>query len=145
DEEMKAKLYENIEKGEEIEQIILELSNSEGMDELVARKDAWEESVVEAIGHFDQGHLEQAMDIVEGELHIYEQLQEEANDLTINRENNILEIGKQAHTLANSTTIFVIVIAIVVLLIGVVTAIVTARTISRPIVKVMERMNQVAE
>src|SRR5699024_8616909 len=105
DEALKDEFFVVLKQGEEIESEILALTDAEKAKEMMERKNEWQESLADAINHYDQGHKKQAMTMMTDEMNTYEELQDEVNTMTITREKNIKENGEQLQKNAKATLV----------------------------------------
>src|SRR5699024_9496001 len=145
DNEKKEEFFIIMDEGEEIEKEMMALTDVTEVKEIIKRKNDWEDNLEDAINQYDLGHKKQAIDMLTSNLDTYEELQDEVNALTKNREENMMQSGEDAHHFAKATVIFVIIVAIVVILVGIGVAILTSKSIRKSDTLVMERMNEVAE
>lgn len=145
DQRTKDELMVVIDQGEEIEDEILSKGNIEAVQKVIKEKGEWESILLEAVDEYEAGNKEKALILIEGSEEEAEQLNKDINDLTVNRENKITESGNQTIQYAKYAIIFSLVITGLTLLISIVAALITSRSISRPVIRVMERMNEVAK
>ncbi|MBP1971208.1 methyl-accepting chemotaxis protein [Virgibacillus natechei] len=145
DQHYKDEFEGTLEESIELENFVLENSSSEQAQELIDRKIEWGHLTDEVFAHYDGGNEERAMDIMADEVQpIANELIDGFQDMATSRETQIHEIGDEI--IANGELTFYIgaSITILVMILGVVVALVTSRSITKPIIAVMERMKLIA-
>lgn len=143
--ELREEFYYVIGQGEDIKENLMEMTGADELRDLLQRKQDWEASLYEAIEVFDNGDKKKAMEILDREEAAYNEMQEEVVELADGRQELISEAGEASLGYAKNSSIFTIMMSAVVVLVGVVVAIFTARSIARPIIRVQERMDEVAQ
>lgn len=147
DPELKEEFDYVIGQGEEIKENILEMTDTgtEEVMEVFQRKSEWESSLFEAIEAHENGDKVEALKILNRENDAYNALQGEVIEYSDNRKDLIHEAGASSLTYAKGATIFTVILSSIVVLVSIVVALLTARSITRPIIRVKERMSEVAQ
>lgn len=147
DPELKEEFDYVIGQGEEIKENILEMTDTETEEvmEVFQRKSEWESSLFEAIEAHENGDKVEALKILNRENDAYNALQGEVIEYSDNRKDLIHEAGASSLTYAKGATIFTVILSSIVVLVSIVVALLTARSITRPIIRVKERMSEVAQ
>ncbi|HLR22820.1 MAG TPA: methyl-accepting chemotaxis protein [Pseudogracilibacillus sp.] len=145
DADVKKELMAAIDEGDEIEEYLLDISNSDELRDVIDRKGNWETTVNEAIDLYDKGNEDEALTFIRSTKADVDKMSTEIDDLKNNREDIIVKNGGSTVDNANNTIRATVVVIFIILIMSVIVALVTARTISNPIHRVMERMVDVSK
>jgi len=145
DADVKEELMAAIDEGDEIEEYLLDISNSDELRDVIDRKGNWETTVNEAIDLYDKGNEDEALTFIRSTKADVDKMSTEIDDLKNNREDIIVKNGGSTVDNANNTIRATVVVIFIILIMSVIVALVTARTISNPIHRVMERMVDVSK
>src|SRR5690625_3563034 len=145
DADVKEELMAAIDEGDEIEEYLLDISNSDELRDVIDRKGNWETTVNEAIDLYDKGNEDEALTFIRSTKADVDKMSTEIDDLKNNREDIIVKNGGLTVDNANNTIRATVVVIFIILIMSVIVALVTARTISNPIHRVMERMVDVSK
>lgn len=145
EEKDKERFFTYTEQAKKYEEMALKLSDSEELKGLVNRSENWRQLITDGVFvNYDNNEemlarisLSQAAPVAEEIMSSYEQLAK-------TREAEINEAGNQVIDRGSFTLMLVTIISILVIIVSVGAAFVTAGLISRPIKKVMDRMNAIA-
>lgn len=144
--EYKERFDEYTEEGRFNEAIVRSITTSEKFDELINNTVEWRQYVSkEVFEEYEKGNVELARqnlaktDADVREITIgYEELASESREMINAAQNEIIANGKSTLTISIALTILIIIVSIT-------TAIITSNIISKPIIKVMERMKLIAQ
>lgn len=145
DSTVKENLNENFNEFNRIEEEMLEISDLALLTELFAKQSQWETQIREIIAVYDIGNEEQALRMLNELKPLTNEIIDSFEELSLDKENNINNLGNEAMSAGKKSLTFVSVLLIIVLVVSIGVGIVTALSITRPITRVMERMNEVAE
>lgn len=145
DEQVKERLKENFEKAEQIEQDMLAISDLERLNYLFDLHNDFEAMVWGAIEEFDKGNEEKAVKMIADFRPITNELIDAFEELSHEKESNILQLGDNVLAVGRGTITFMLMISGIVIVIGVFAAWVTSVSITRPVLRVMKRMQDIAE
>ena len=145
DDSLKQFLYDVIDDGEKTEESVLQLTQNDKIKKIIDEKGEWESYILDAVEVYDSGDKEKAIQMVLDGNETVQNINEEINELVNKREQIITDSGEQSIKAANANMIFVGILILIVIIISIVAALITSRSISRPVIRVMERMNEVAK
>lgn len=133
------------EKSLELEQQALALSHSSQMEQLLEEKARWRTLTDNFFEELDRGNEDAVAGIAAEIAILSDELTIGFQDIATEKQREIQHLGQaiEANSQAIATT--GIVVSVIIFIIGVGIAVITANSISRPIRKVMERMDEVAD
>lgn len=145
DEKYKQAFQDTVEETTELEKFILKHNKSQKVKDLMDKKVEWGHLTNKFFKEYEKGNEAEARRIMEKEMQpIGIELMDGFKELAQLREDSITEKGKSVIDIGNTIlTIAAILMAIVVVL-GIVVAYMTAIAIAKPLHRVKERMNQIA-
>ncbi|MGY0692680.1 methyl-accepting chemotaxis protein [Virgibacillus sp. FSP13] len=145
DQELKEEFQARTDDGIELQEKVIELSDSEKVKELVQKKIQWGETINKVIKEYDNGNEEAAMEIMATNVKpLADELTDGFTEMATMRENKITNTGEDIQSYGKASLIVDIIVSVVVLAIAIVVSLVIARVISAPIVSIMQRMKSVA-
>lgn len=137
------------EESEKIHKIQTELASmvqTTETDELIEDTMEWEDFLIEGVfKEYNKGNEDDAFDNMMMSEDNIDTLITRYEELASNRENHIIELEKNILADGEKTITVVATISIIVILISMAIAIITSRSISRPIIMLMNRMNVIAK
>ncbi|MBO1001355.1 methyl-accepting chemotaxis protein [Pseudogracilibacillus auburnensis] len=145
DPNMKEQVYDKMEEADRLEKEQLKYFSAEEMREYSEKRVEWNKSLEEAISEYDAGNLDKALEVMHKSSSLSTELSEEIKEWAESTEDDILASGEEVIEVGNKTMITTTMIAVLVIVLGIIAAFVTSRSISRPILAVMNRMNELAE
>lgn len=145
DPQYKEQFNEYTELSEEYQTQAEVLSASKEFEQLIADTVTWRDAIVsEVFGEYDKGNediaLENLVKLAEngtGLVNRYEEIADEREQITNEQGSRIISDG-------DSTFKMILIVTIIVVVISMIAAVFTSSIISKPIIKVMERMNLIA-
>lgn len=140
----KESLNENFNKFSQIEEEMLEISDLALLTELFAMQSDWETKIREIIAIYDNGNEEQALRMLNELKPMTNEIIDSFEELSLDKENNINDLGNDAMSAGKKALLFVSILSIIVLIASIVIGLITAFSITNPITRVMQRMNEVA-
>lgn len=147
DEQFKEDFNTYTEEAQAAQSIILESTDSNEMEELINKTAEWREIIFnEVFAAYDRGDQEEALEILdEKAVPIANELTEGFESMVIERETQINEIGQEK--IAQGETVLFVVLIITIVIIGssILVALIVSRTVSKPIVRVKDRMKLIAD
>ncbi|HAM81685.1 methyl-accepting chemotaxis protein [Ornithinibacillus bavariensis] len=136
---------EQIEESINLENIIMELSDSKDIKALIDKKVEWGTLINEAFSEYDSGNKEAALRIMQDQVNPLEsEIINGFKDSAKLREELIIEQGQEVIKNGTLSTVTSFIVSILVIILGVIIAIITSKTITTPIKKVMIKMKQMA-
>ncbi|RKQ32532.1 methyl-accepting chemotaxis protein [Oceanobacillus halophilus] len=129
----------------ELENQALELSDSDELARLLEKKIEWGTLTDEVFAEYDQGNEEKAIELMETMVQpLGNELLEGFNNLALEREQEIKELGENIESSGETIFLFGIIISILVVVLGIIVSGITSFSITRPIRTVMEQMKSIA-
>ncbi|WP_404454859.1 methyl-accepting chemotaxis protein [Virgibacillus necropolis] len=146
DDEFRKQFDAQIEESIELEEHVLNLSDSKKVEKLIEKKIEWGTALDKVFAAYDSGNKQKAMDILSSEVKpLAKEIMAGFEEMAATRENLIQKTGNDILESGKATSIFVIAVSILVVVLGIITALFTSRMISKPIVAVMKRMKLIAD
>lgn len=143
--QMKEQLEENYAAFDELKLEMLEISDLDTLLTLFEQHDEWRNEVDIAIEEFEAGNTEVASQMLIDLAPLTNEIVSGFEDLSNEKEKNINDIGANVMAAGQATVIFVLIILAIVIVSGVAIALITSSSITKPIRKIMERMNALAK
>lgn len=145
DETMKDLLNEQIDAGNEMKNQLIDMADSEEVQELVAKTNEWEALILDVVHENDIGNEKHASDLLEEARVLSSELSERFNELASVSELDIATHGDEVTSVGNAINVFILIISGIVVIVGMAVTFIVSRTITRPIIHIMHRMNELAE
>ncbi|GAA0301984.1 methyl-accepting chemotaxis protein [Gracilibacillus halotolerans] len=143
--QMKEQLEENYAAFDEFKLEMLEISDLDVLLTLFDKHEAWRNEVDIAIREFEAGNIEVASQMLIDLTPLTNEIVSGFEDLSNEKGKNINDIGANVMAAGQATVIFVLIILAIVIVSGVAIALITSLSITKPIRKIMERMNALAK
>lgn len=144
-------MYKNLfdqytEKSKEYQEQLLTLSGSEEVQNVINKTSDWEEQVItDVFGRYDKGDVTGATSYLHSSVEPYSNaLIQDYEKLTTSRVASITNKADSVIDLGKQSLILTVIISLLVILFGISIALLTSNSITKPIKKVMERMNIIA-
>ncbi|CDQ38963.1 MULTISPECIES: methyl-accepting chemotaxis protein [Virgibacillus] len=145
EEKYKQEFNDTLEATMELENFVLENSDSEQAKALIDKKIEWGHLTDEVFKQYDNGNEDQARLIMTNEVQpIANELIQGFSDLAKAKETKINEVGETIIQSGDQTVMIGGIVSIAVAVLGIVIAYLTSRTITRPLQHLKERMNLIA-
>lgn len=145
DKSFKDNYYKSVENSKTIESSIKELVNSEEINNLLDKKQKWEENIEKAIQAYDRGETEKALNILKEEKTVGKEIQDGIHELATSEITAIEKNGQVVKSLQNQTSIVNSIMSVIIFVGGITIALITARSISNPVNLVMGRMEAISK
>ncbi|MFC4388002.1 methyl-accepting chemotaxis protein [Gracilibacillus marinus] len=145
DEDIKKQFEETIQKGKQIEEELLALGNQEKMNALFTTKHEWESTLTDAITEYESGNQEEALNILLEAKQLTQNIADEIEALANEKTSDVMGIANKSVYIGKAIIIFISIISSIILIIGVIIALVTSTSITKPVLAVRNRMNQLAD
>lgn len=145
DEDIKKQFEETIQKGKQIEEELLALGNQEKMNALFTTKHEWESTLTDAITEYESGNQEEALNILLEAKQLTRKIADEIEALANEKTSNVMGMANNSVYIGKAIIIFISIISGIILVIGVIIALVTSTSITKPVLAVRNRMNQLAD
>lgn len=146
DESNKERFLKYTEESKVIQEELLALSDSDKMEELIQKSVDWRTIIIDRVfTQYDQGNEERAKEILKDEVApISNELMDGFRELASEREKSIVASGEIVIASGESVKTTSIIISIAAVIIGLLLALVTANIITKPLLKIRDRMKVVA-
>ncbi|MFE4893449.1 methyl-accepting chemotaxis protein [Peribacillus butanolivorans] len=146
DESNKERFLKYTEESKVIQEDLLALSDSDKMKELIQKSVDWRTIIIDRVfTQYDQGNEERAKEILKDEVApISNELMDGFRELASEREKSIVASGEIVIASGESVKTTSIIISIAAVIIGLLLALVTANIITKPLLKIRDRMKVVA-
>lgn len=145
DSKLKDQMFEKLEDGRKIDEEQTKLFGAESVKEYNDEKEIWVKMITDAVNQYDLGNKEVAMDVLKQASVITNKLANDIDEWSTMSEKTMAENTKRVVSIGSIAITLTTVIAFIVILIGIIAALLTSRSISRPVLAVMNRMNELAE
>ncbi|MCM3740338.1 methyl-accepting chemotaxis protein [Oceanobacillus luteolus] len=144
-EDYKVEFESGIEESIELENSALELSNSQDLQNLIEKKIEWGMLTDEIFIEYEQGNEAAAREIMDSQVQVLgNELIQGFNQLAMNREREIQNVGETIEKNGQTTMYIGIIISLSAILLGVAIAMVTSSSIVKPVRRLMDRMKLIA-
>ncbi|MGE7765025.1 methyl-accepting chemotaxis protein [Peribacillus sp. NPDC096540] len=146
DESNKERFLKYTEESKVIQEDLLALNDSDKMKELIQKSVDWRTTIIDRVfAQYDQGNEERAIEILKNEVApISNELMDGFRELASEREKSIVASGEIVIASGESVKTTSIIISIAAVIIGLLLAFVTANIITKPLLKIRDRMKVVA-
>ncbi|OZU88830.1 methyl-accepting chemotaxis protein [Virgibacillus indicus] len=142
---MKEQFDNGVDKAIELENRVLELNDSEEVQAIIEKKVEWGHFTDDVIEAYESGNEDRAMEVMSLFVRpLTEEITADFNELADKRENIINDMGQQIVSNGENNVIFGIIITVLALILGIAATSITSRSITKPIIKVMQRMKLIA-
>lgn len=145
DEQLKEKLQENFAISDRIKKEMTAIGQADKLQDLFEVHNEFETKILQAIEAYDSGNQDKAMQTLLEVRPLTHQLIDGFEALSQEKEDNIRLLGENVVSIGQSIVTFVLIISIIVLISGVCIGWVTSVSITKPVLTVMKRMQDIAE
>ncbi|WP_338066918.1 methyl-accepting chemotaxis protein [Virgibacillus profundi] len=136
---------EGVEPSIALENQVLELNDSEEVQAIIDKKIEWGHFTDDVIAEYESGNEDRALDIMSLFVRpLSNEIMADFQEMADKRETIINDMGNEIISNGESNFMFSSIITGLVLILGIAAASITSRSISKPIIKVMNRMNLIA-
>ncbi|TQS74974.1 methyl-accepting chemotaxis protein [Ornithinibacillus gellani] len=142
---LKDQFFTAIEAGDVYEENILKVTDSEKAKSLIEQKGSWEQYIIEAVETFSEGHTNEAKKLMKESNAAANEIIDGIKQMAAEREEIIMDSGEDTLFVSSNAMIFLMAIMALVIIASIIVTFITSRSISKPIVAVRDRMNQMAE
>ncbi|WP_042222395.1 methyl-accepting chemotaxis protein [Oceanobacillus manasiensis] len=145
DPSIKEQFNEGIDASIALENKLLELNDSDDVQQLMEKKIEWGTFTDEVIAEYDNGNEDRALEIMALFVQpLEEEITRSFQEMAASSEDEIQELGRQIVKSGETNFWVTIGIAVIVIITGLLIAFVTTNKITKPILTVMQRMKEIA-
>src|SRR5690625_5171923 len=144
DQEIKKQIADNFTEFDQLEAEMLEISDLELLSTLFAQHEEWQDGINFALNELDSGNKDKASQMLVELSPLSNEIIKNFEQLSLEKEENINDLGVDTMSAGATTLVVVSTILIIVIIVGVVIAFLTSRSITNPITRVMNRLDELA-
>lgn len=144
DQEIKKQIADNFTEFDQLEAEMLEISDLELLSTLFAQHEEWQDGINLALNELDSGNKDKASQMLAELSPLSNEIIKNFEQLSLEKEENINDLGVDTMSAGATTLVVVSTILIIVIIVGVVIAFLTSRSITNPITRVMNRLDELA-
>lgn len=147
DEDLKENFLENMSINESIRESILEVNDFDEVQNLFNDIEEWKNIIIQDVFQvYEMGHEEKALETLsEDVIPLSDGIIQTINQISDEREVVITEAGSDITSAGTNTLMMGTIVSIVVIILGLMIAFITSSTIARPIRKVMNHLQTIAQ
>lgn len=144
DQEIKKQIADNFAEFDQLEAEMLEISDLELLSTLFAQHEEWKEGINLALNELDSGNRDKASQMLADLSPLSNEIIKNFEELSLEKEENINDLGADTMSAGAATLVVVSIILIIVIIAGIVIAFLTSQSITNPITRVMNRLDELA-
>ncbi|WP_217587173.1 methyl-accepting chemotaxis protein [Lentibacillus saliphilus] len=145
DQNSKSQLYQTLDEMKETAENISSINESAELKELMKKLAIWESTIATALEELDSGNESRAVQTLSSVKSLMIEIEDGFDLLALEREDHMVEHGESMVKQGTTTSRINIIIAAVVTVFGLIIAFLTSVSITKPVTKVMQRMNALAD